>query len=149
MPENESTTTEPVAEVTPANTEPTRLPGDHPLVTTLASQKQQIAELKKQVAAASDGSKTAEERIVALEKRAATAERAAQVKAIQVEHGISDADAELFLTAPDEKTLKAQAVRLAGQRAEREQHGNFVPREIPQSTTSVAEQFAAALEGRL
>ena len=44
-------------------------------------------------------------------------------------HGISDEDAELFLTGTDEATLTKQAERLADRVADRKKNGNHVPRE--------------------
>lgn len=44
-------------------------------------------------------------------------------------HGISDEDAELFLTGSDEATLTKQAERLSARDADRKKTGNYVPRE--------------------
>lgn len=46
---------------------------------------------------------------------------------IQAKHGISDEDAELFLTAADEATLTRQAERLAEHAADRKKNGNRAP----------------------
>lgn len=45
---------------------------------------------------------------------------------IATKHGISDEDADLFLTGKDEATLTKQAERLAGRAADRKKHGNTV-----------------------
>ena len=73
--------------------------------------------------------KTAEERIAALEEQIAASQREALRRRVQAAHGISDEDADLFLTAADEDTLTAQAKRLADRESERKQHNNVVPRE--------------------
>jgi hypothetical protein len=71
-----------------------------------------------------------------LAERAATAERerdeakaAALRLRIAAKHGISDEDADLFLTGTDEATLAKQAERLAQRAEDRKKHGNHVPRE--------------------
>lgn len=109
--------------------QPVTLPDDHPLVKAYTSQKDQIRELKAQVTSAGDGQKTAEERLAALEQRAVKAERAALIKSIQATHGISDEDAELFLTGDDAGALTKQAQRLAAREDERIKAGNHVPAE--------------------
>jgi hypothetical protein len=72
---------------------------------------------------------TAEERIAALEKEIQATHREALRRRVQAAHGISDEDADLFLTGTDEETLTAQAKRLAARESERKQNGNVVPRE--------------------
>lgn len=68
--------------------------------------------------------------------RAAEAERLAeQARAealrwrVAAKHGISDEDAELFLTGTDEETLTKQAERLTERVADRKKNGNVVPKE--------------------
>ena len=71
----------------------------------------------------------------ALEKATTAEQRAAQAEAdalrwkVAAKHGISDEDAELFLTGTDEATLTKQAERLTERVADRKRHGNVVPRE--------------------
>lgn len=91
------------------------------------------------------------------EERAAAAE-AAREKAvaeglrfrIAAKHGISDEDAELFLTGKDEDTLLAQAKRLADREADRKKNGNQAPREgtNPPHETDDVREFARALFNR-
>lgn len=57
----------------------------------------------------------------------ATAKAEAMRARIQAKHGISDEDAELFLTASDEATLAKQAERLAAREADRKKQGNRAP----------------------
>lgn len=88
------------------------------------------------------------------EERAAAAE-AAREKAvaeglrfrIAAKHGISDEDAELFLTGKDEDTLTAQAKRLADREADRKKNGNQAPREgtNPTQPTDDVREFARTL----
>lgn len=147
---------EPSGDVTeteaPQDAQPIQLPDDHPLVTTLAAQKEQIRKLKDELASAGDATKSTEERLAELEQRAVKAERQALVKSIQAEYSISDTDAELFLTGADKAALEAQAKRLAERDAERSKRGPHVPDEgktPPARSTTAADQFAAAFEGRL
>lgn len=72
---------------------------------------------------------TAEERIAKLEQEIQRSQQEALRRRVQASHGITDEDADLFLTATDEDTLTAQAKRLAGREAERKQNGNVVPPE--------------------
>lgn len=68
--------------------------------------------------------------------KAAAAERerdAAKAEALRwkvaAKHGISDEDADLFLTGTDEETLTKQAERLSERVTDRKKQGNHVPRE--------------------
>ena len=79
--------------------------------------------------AKAEGAKTAEERISELEKSIEAATREAMRRRVQAAHGISDEDADLFLTGTDEESLKAQAKRLADRDAERKRKNNVSPRE--------------------
>lgn len=58
---------------------------------------------------------------------------AARVEALRLriatKHGISDEDADLFLTGTDEETLTKQAQRLSARSKTSKQHGNYVPGE--------------------
>lgn len=84
-----------------------------------------IDDLKK----AAKGKATAEERIAALESEIQSSKREASVRRAQAKYGISDQDAELFLTGSDDATLDAQGKRLADRMSEVEKQGNYVPRE--------------------
>ena len=48
---------------------------------------------------------------------------------VAVKHGVSDEDADLFLTGTDEETLTKQAERLAQRSEDRKKQGNRVPSE--------------------
>lgn len=76
-----------------------------------------------------EGAKTADDRIAELEKSIEKANREALKRRVQAAHGISDEDADLFLTGADEDSLTAQAKRLADRETERKSKGNHVPRE--------------------
>ena len=73
--------------------------------------------------------KTAEERIAALEAEVKASQHEALRRRVQAAHGISDEDADLFLTGADEDTLTAQAQRLADRESERVKQGNVVSKE--------------------
>lgn len=136
------------------------LPDDHPLVRALAAQKEQIKSLKAKAQrldeiedAQKSEAQRAAERIAELEAQANEAKRDALRFKVASKHGISDEDAELFLTASDEETLTKQAERLA---AHREDAGK--PRQpkpdrnqgrTEGGSTSTADQFAAAVGGLL
>ena len=79
--------------------------------------------------AKAEGAKTAEDRLTELEKSLEKANREALRRRVQAAHGISDEDADLFLTGTDEDTLAAQAKRLAEREAERKKKNNVSPRE--------------------
>ena len=79
--------------------------------------------------AKAEGAKTAEDRITELEKSIEAANREALRRRVQAAHGISDEDADLFLTGTDEDSLTAQAKRLAARETERKQKNNVSPRE--------------------
>jgi hypothetical protein len=76
-----------------------------------------------------EGAKTAEEKIGDLQKEIESTKREAMRRRVQAAHGISDEDADLFLTGADEESLKAQAERLADRESERKKRGNRVPNE--------------------
>ena len=79
--------------------------------------------------AKAEGAKTAEDRLTELEKSLEKANREALRRRVQAAHGISDEDADLFLTGTDEDSLTAQAKRLADRESERKQKNNVSPRE--------------------
>jgi hypothetical protein len=78
-------------------------------------------------------------------KRASRAEAEAMRWRIAARHGISDEDAELFLTGSDEETLARQAERFT-QLAVKPSKGTVVPGvgNQPNAPASIAEQVAAA-----
>ena len=92
-------------------------------------------------------------------KREAEEARAELVKAkgealrarIQAKHGISDEDADLFLTGSDQATLAKQAERLASKAEDRKKNGNYVSREgrtqATGSNTDDERQFVRNLFG--
>jgi hypothetical protein len=57
---------------------------------------------------------------------------------IATKHGISDEDADLFLTGTDEATLTKQAERLAQRAEDRKKNGNHVPREGTNTNSKAA-----------
>jgi hypothetical protein len=73
----------------------------------------------------------AQDRIAALERELESTRTTALRSRIQAKHGISDEDAELFLTGSDEDTLTKQAERLAERVADRKKGGlgPYVPAE--------------------
>lgn len=113
------------------------------------------AELKKQLdetatAQMSDLERAQSEAKTAVE-RAEKAERDVLRYRIAAEHGISSADADLFLTGSDEETMSAQAVRYTELN-----QAPTTPRPDPSQgakgtnqATSPADAFAAAFGGRI
>lgn len=128
--------------------EPARLPDDHPLVKTLSAQKEQIRELRGQIASRNEGEKTAEDRIAALERRAEEAERAALVSGLQAAYGITQEQAEGLSQVSNEDARKALAEGLAARSDDRKR--NYVPREgsNPQSKDDPNREFLRRLVGQ-
>ena len=83
-----------------------------------------------------EGAKTAEERMAELEKEIAATKHEALKRRVQAAHGISDEDADLFLTGTDEESLTAQAKRLSDRESERKKQNNVSPREGNNPTPS-------------
>ena len=103
-----------------AETDPARLPDDHPLVKALAAQKDEIKALKAKAARLDeieDASKTEAQRAAeaqaAAEQRAAQAEARALRREVALEHSLSTADAALLDGITDEDAMRALAARLA------------------------------------
>lgn len=141
----------------PETNETDQLPGDHPLVKTLAAQKAEIKDLKGKAAKLA---KIEEEQKSEAEKAAdrvskAEAEAAAvpaKVAAALKEHLVAlhqfDAeDSELFLTADEPELLLKQVSRLLDRSDKRRK--NHVPREgaNPQAAASEDTAFARDLLG--
>lgn len=91
---------------------------------------------------------TLEERIAEAEKRAENAESRTLRSDVAIEFGISKEDRDLFLTASDEDTLRAQAKRLADRDAERKKHMH-VPKEgnVTAPSENADREFARQLFG--
>lgn len=94
----------------------------------------QEADLK---AKAESESKTLSDRLQALETELVNTKTDALRKSVAAQFGISTkpgekgqlSDADLFLTGSDEKTLIAQAERLADRESDRKKQGNVAPKE--------------------
>lgn len=71
----------------------------------------------------------ANDRLAALEKERDQERASAMRLRVAAKHGISDDDADLFLTGSDEETLTRQAERLQAREADRKKQGNRAPRE--------------------
>lgn len=159
MPETTTEGTETATEDTTQQKQWEQLPDDHPLVKTLAAQKQTIADLKPKAKRAdeleqsqmSEGEKTAK-RIADLEGEAASVPTkvADALRTHLVElHKIDKDDAELFLTASDPDLLLKQVTRLLDQSGKRRK--NHVPREGENptaATTSDMREFTRTLFNR-
>ncbi|HLT12180.1 MAG TPA: hypothetical protein VK028_15485 [Micromonosporaceae bacterium] len=93
---------------------------------------------------------TLEERIAEMEQRTAQAVATALRSDIAAEFGISKEDRDLFLTANDEDTLRAQAKRLADRDAERKKKSPHVPKEgnVTNPNDNGEREFARQLFGR-
>ena len=144
-----------------AETDPARLPDDHPLVKALAAQKDEIKALKAKATRLDeieDASKTEAQR--AAEALADAKAEAVQARAellryrAAAEYGITSAeDIELFLTGSDEETLQRQAKALSERSAAASKPRAPMPDPNQGSTgvppASVGDQFAAAFKGRV
>ena len=93
---------------------------------------------------------TLEERIAEMEQRTAQAVATALRSDIAAEFGVSKEDRDLFLTATDEDTLRAQAKRLADRDAERKKNPPRVPKEgtVTNPSDNGEREFARQLFGR-
>ncbi len=108
------------------------------------------ADAAKRLAEIEDANKTESQR---LSDALATAERdrdAARTEALKLriatKHGVSDEDADLFLTGTDEETLTRQAERLSARETDRKKNGNHVPREGTNPTATPNEDLAFVRE---
>lgn len=89
------------------------------------------------------------ERLAQAERDAQAARTEALRLRVATKHGISEEDADLFLTGQDEETLTRQAKRLSDREVDRKKHGNHVPREgtTPKSADSDERAFVRGLFG--
>lgn len=71
----------------------------------------------------------ANDRLTAAERERDAARSESMRLRVAAKHGITDEDADLFLTGTDEETLTKQAQRLADRASERKKNGTVVPRE--------------------
>jgi hypothetical protein len=115
------------------------------------------AEAAKRLAELEDANKTEQERLTErlaeLEREATTARSEALRFKIASKYGVSEEDAELFLTGTDEETLQRQAERLAARNedAGKPRPPKPDPNQGRQSggAASTADQFAASVGGLL
>lgn len=148
--------TEPEASAEDAPVTPITLPDDHPLVKTLAAQKDEIRSLKEKAtrldeieeASKSEAQKQAE-RLAAAEKAAADAEARVTRRELALEYKLTSEDAALLDNVSDEDALKALAERLA---KAAEPSGPRTPRPDPNqgrsgdSPASTGDLFAAVVQ---
>lgn len=150
MSENEGTSTEESGESQPA------LPQsevDKIVAKVRAEERRKATEKFKdydELKAKAGEKQTLEERIAEMEQRTAQAVATALRSDIAAEFGISKEDRDLFLTASDEDTLRAQAKRLADRDADRKKNPPRVPKEgtVTDPTDSQDREFARQLFGR-
>ena len=137
-------------------TDPSRLPDDHPLVKALAAQKDEIKALKakaQRLDEIEDASKTeaqrAAEATAAAEQRAVEAEARATRREIALEFSLSKDDAALLDDLTNEDVMRRFAERLANQ-AEQSRRTNYVPNEgaNPRPEPDERREFADFLTGR-
>lgn len=80
------------------------------------------------------------ERVAALEQQLSESQTIALKARVQAKYGVSDDDADLFLTATDEGTLTKQAERLAQRDEDRKKQGNRAPLQGRTSSKSGEDQ---------
>lgn len=85
----------------------------------------------------------ASEKALAAERERDAAKAEAVRWKVAAKHGISDEDAELFLTGTDEETLSKQAERLAQHASDRKKQTNVVPREGANTTAKTDDERTA------
>lgn len=113
------------------------------------------ADAASKLAALEESQKTEAQKLAdaktAAEQAAAEAKAEALRWKIAAKHGISDDDAELFLTGTDEDTLTKQAERLAGVASDRKKNGNHASKEGATQKAAKADdlsEFARHVFGR-
>ncbi|MEC4840537.1 hypothetical protein R2360_13720 [Mycobacteroides chelonae] len=121
-----------------AQQQPITLPDDHPLVKTLAANKNEIKELKAKAARLDEIEEAQKTQAQKDAERIATAEAEAAAVPSRVAAGLKEhlvtlheidaEDAELFLTATEPELLLKQITRLLGQ-TDKQSKTHHVPRE--------------------
>ena len=152
MSENEGTTTD-AKESSPGGQELTQAEVDKIVAKVRAEERRKASEKFKdydELKAKAGEKQTLEERIAEMEQRAAQAEATALRSDIAAEYGIPKEDRDLFLTASDEDTLRAQAKRLADRDAERKKNPPRVPKEgtVTDPADNSDREFARQLFGQ-
>ena len=152
MPENEGATTD-AKESSPDGQELTQAEVDKIVAKVRAEERRKASEKFKdydELKAKAGEKQTLEERIAEMEQRTAQAVAKALRSDIAAEFGISKEDRDLFLTASDEDTLRAQAKRLADRDAERKKNPPRVPKEgtVTDPSDNGEREFARQLFGR-
>lgn len=143
-------------EITPNGGEdgPIQLPDDHPLVTTLAAQKEQIRELKERAQRLDEleqanltEQEKAEARVKAAEERAAELEARNNIAEVALDYGLSKDDAQLLKGVSDIETMRQIAERLSEPKNNR---NHYVPNEGTGTPPQPDErrEFANFLVGR-
>lgn len=131
-----------------------QLPESHPLVTTLAAQKEQIRELKERAKRADEleqaqmsEQEKVDARLQAAEQRATELELRNQVAEVALQHRLSPEDATLLNGISDVETMQQLAERLA---AAKPNEKHFVPSEGTGTPPTKDErtEFANFLVGR-
>lgn len=134
---------------------PQQLPDDHPLVKTLAAQKQQIKELKEQNQRVDEleqaqltEQEKAEARVKAAEERAAELEARNNIAEVALEFGLSKEDAGLLKGVSSVEAMRSLAERLAEPAKRKQNH--YVPTEGTGTPPPKDErrEFANFLAGR-
>lgn len=99
---------------------PAQLPDDHPLVTALAAQKEQIRELKERTQRLDEIEQSnlteqekAESRVKAAEERASELEVRNNIAEVAIEYGLTKDDATLLQGVSDIETMRQIAERLS------------------------------------
>ena len=114
--------------------------------------KAKAAELDKLKASTQSETDKLASQIADLQTQLEGSNRTAMRARIQAKHGISDEDAELFLTAGDEDTLARQAEALAARTEEGKKKGPVVPTQGNHPKQTQADQglrdFSRSLFGR-
>lgn len=105
---------------------------------TVEAKYKDYPDLKKQA----EGARTAEQQIADLQNVVAQTQQEALRARVQASFGISDEDAELYLTGTDKETLERQAKRLKELADERVRAGGRVPGEGGNGRPVVTEEKA-------
>lgn len=157
MSEQPSTETTEKAESTATGKEHTFTQADVDRIIAERLKRENISELKAAAgelatlkASSQSESERVADRIAKLEAATAEAKTESLRLRIAAFHGISEEDADLFLTGTDAEALEKQATRLADRVATQKKNGNVVPNEgktPPAATTSDVREFTRGLFG--